>query len=327
MLKPCSNLNPADWGVVKNADMGSNNPVSGHSNSPLPWAYAAVWNLAIALHSLGCAIRRRVPLNIKKLNDEDRELWNRKAQFWDERHGDYGNTFHRRLVEPTVLQLLELRAGEAVLDIGCGNGALARRLAERGARVTAFDFSGEMIRLAKQRGSSADASVEYHVIDATDETAMLQLGAGRFDAITCTMTLMDIPTIDPLFRAAARLLRAGGRFVFSTQHPAFNSNNPIFVQEKEDRAGVVSEHVAVKLRAYLDLPPVKGAGAPGEPSPHYYYHRTLSELLGAAFAAGFMLDGLLEPAFTHEDAARSERLTWFKLTQIPPVLSGRFRLR
>ena len=259
----------------------------------------------------------------KKLNDEGRELWNRKAVFWDALHGDYGNAFHRRLVEPSTLELLELIPGEALLDVGCGNGALARRLAERGARVTAFDFSDELIRLAKRRSPTGGA-IEYLVLDATDEAAMMQLGAGRFDAVACTMALMDLPTIAPLFRAAARLLRAGGRFVFATQHPAFNSNNPIFVHEKEDRDGVVSDHYAVKLRAYLDLPPVKGAGAPGEPSPHYYYHRPLGELLRPAFAAGFVLDALLEPAFNQEDA---DGLSWLNLTQIPPVLAGRLRLR
>jgi len=73
------------------------------------------------------------------------------------------------------------------------------------------------------------------------------------------------------------------------------------------------------------MPPVKGAGAPGEPAPHYYYHRPLSALLGAAFAAGFVLDGLLEPAFRAEDAAQARPLQWQKLRQIPPVLSGRLR--
>jgi len=265
-------------------------------------------------------------LDLKRLNEEGRELWNQKAAFWDELHGDYGNKFHRWLVEPSALQLLELAPGEAVLDAGCGNGALARRLADLGARVTAFDFSDELIRLAEGRNPTGDAGVQYLVMDATDENALLQLGAGRFDAITCTMTLMDLPTVAPLFRAAARLLRDGGRFVFATQHPAFNSNNPIFVHEKEDRDGVVSDAYAVKLRAYLHLPPVKGAGAPGEPAPHYYFHRPLGELLGAAFAAGFALDALLEPAFSEADAEAADGLSWLNLNQIPPVLTGRLRL-
>ncbi len=265
-------------------------------------------------------------MDIKRLNDEGRDLWNRKAEFWDGLHGDYGNAFHRRLVEPSVLRLLALKPGESVLDIGCGNGALARRLAGLGARVAALDFSAEMLRRAKARENEESATIEYRLVDATDEAALLALGENRFDAITCAMTLMDMPTINPLFRAAARLLRAQGRFVFATQHPAFNSNNPIFVREKEDRDGVVCDHFAVKLRAYLDLPPVKGSGAPGEPAPHYYFHRPLSELLAAAFEAGFALDGLLEPAFTDEGAANPSGLTWETLTQIPPVLSGRLRL-
>jgi len=265
-------------------------------------------------------------LDIKRLNDEGRELWNRKARFWDELHGDEGNEFHRRLIEPSVLQLLDLQAGESVLDIGCGNGVLARRLAALGASVTAVDFSEEFIELARHRGNAKGKAIEYLVCDATDEAALLELGMGRFDVVTCCMTLMDIPTTEPLFRAASRLLRKTGRFVFSTMHPAFNSNNPIFIHEKEDRDGRVLEYFSVKIRAYLDLPPVKGAGAPGEPTPHYYYHRPLAQLLGTAFAAGFMLDGLLEPAFSPEDAARTERLSWTRYTQISPILSGRLRL-
>ena len=270
-------------------------------------------------------MRMDCDMNAKKLNVEGREIWNRKASFWDSLHGEAGNDFHRRLIEPGVLQLLDLRAGESVLDIGCGNGALARRLAELGARVTAVDFSAALIDLA--RGRSQARAIDYRVLDATDEFAMLQLGADSFDAITCTMALMDMPTITPLFRAASQLLRHDGRLVFATAHPAFNSNNPIFVHEKADRDGVVSDHYGVKIYRYLDLPPVMGSGAPGEPEPHIYYHRPLHELLAEAFDAGFVLDGLLEPTFGDSAAVESERLTWAGMPQIPPVLAGRLRPR
>ncbi len=265
-------------------------------------------------------------MDIKQLNEEGRELWNRKAGFWDALHGDGGNHFHRCLVEPSVLQLLDLRDGESVLDAGCGNGLMARRLARAGALVSAFDYSAAMLELARAHDSAAGASVDYRLIDATDEAALLKLGERRFDAITCSMALMDMPAIDPLFAASSRLLKATGRFVFATMHPAFNSNNPIFMREKEDRAGLVSQHYAIKLRTYLDMPPVKGAGAPGEPTPHYYFHRPLSELLNAAFAAGFVLDALLEPAFEADIPAKAGSLDWSKFRQFPPILSGRLRL-
>ena len=281
----------------------------------------------VAVQSPIISLDWSIKLDLDAINAEGRELWNRKARFWDGLFGDSGNAFHRRLVEPSILQLLELRRGEEVLDIGCGNGVMSRRLAQGGASVTAFDFSEEMIRLARGRRTSAESEIDYRVIDATDEAAMIQLGAGRFQAIICSMALMDIPLIDPLFRAASQLLRRDGRFVFATMHPAFNSNNPVFSHEKEDIDGDVREHYAVKLRYYLDLPPVKGSGAPGEPAPHYYFHRPLEELLGAAFAAGFVLDGLREPAFTAADAVESRPLGWNRYTQIPPVLTARLRLR
>jgi SAM-dependent methyltransferase len=257
----------------------------------------------------------------KRFNDEGRELWNQKARFWDELHGDRGNQFHQTLVSPAIERLLNLEKDECVLDIGCGNGVLARRLAELGGRVTAIDFSAELIELAKARGGAID----YRVVDATDEVALRTLGEGQFEAIVCTMALMDMPTIAPMFRAAKALLKQGGRFVFGTMHPAFNSNNPVFILERGDSNGQLYNNHALKINAYLEMLPVKGAGAPNEPNPHYYYHRPFHELLGAAFAAGLVMDGLEEPAFPRDEAKMTGRVSWDTLWQIPPVLVGRLR--
>jgi SAM-dependent methyltransferase len=260
-------------------------------------------------------------------NAEGRSLWDQKAAFWDELHGDDGNRFHRLLVGPAVERLLALQPGERVLDVACGSGVMARRLAVLGGWVTAVDFSAALIERARGRGQPAGEPITYGVADATDEAALVALGAGAFDAIVCTMALMDMPDIAPFYRAAHRLLRAGGRVVVATAHPAFNSNNPIFYAEMADRDGALTTTRGVKIDAYLALPPTKATGAAGKPVPHLYYHRPLQALLGEAFAAGLVLDGLGEPAFPAEGADAARPLSWSSLAHIPPVLAMRLRPR
>lgn len=63
------------------------------------------------------------------LNQKASGIWDRNAGFWDG-HFKEGNDFHRLLVSPSIERLLELQPGEQVLDVACGNGALARRLAD-----------------------------------------------------------------------------------------------------------------------------------------------------------------------------------------------------
>lgn len=64
---------------------------------------------------------------------------------------------------------------------------------------------------------------------------------------------------------------------------------------------------------------------PGEPEPHWYFHRPLGALLGACFRAGLVLDGLEDPAFAAEGGGGGP-LAWLTLTEIPPVLVARLRV-
>jgi len=81
----------------------------------------------------------------------------------------------------------------------------------RGARV-AFDFSRVFLERARARSAGFGEQIEYHHADATDEAQILALGRGRlFDAAVCTMALMDMAAVEPLFaRSAACSGRAAG---------------------------------------------------------------------------------------------------------------------
>lgn len=255
-------------------------------------------------------------------SDEVRSLWEQKSDFWNEMFGADGNLFHRTLIEPTVDRLIAPQAGEHILDAGCGNGVYARHLAKLGVNVTAFDFSARFIELAQARDIADGLNIDYHVIDATDEAALNTLGEARFDAIVCNMALQDISDIDPLSRAIRRLLKPGGRFVFSITHPCFNHTGVRMSIEEDDRDGQLVEVKSLKIINYLDPYHSRGVGAIGEPAPHYYFHRPLHVLLGAFFRAGLAVDDLAEPAFA-PDTPSKRILSWTNYSQIPPVMVAR----
>ena len=78
------------------------------------------------------------------------DVWNRLAEWWDDKIGD-GNEFQDYLIEPATERLLALKPGEQVLDIACGAGRFARRMAGLGAVVTAIDHADKFLSRARER--------------------------------------------------------------------------------------------------------------------------------------------------------------------------------
>jgi 2-polyprenyl-3-methyl-5-hydroxy-6-metoxy-1,4-benzoquinol methylase len=167
--------------------------------------------------------------------EDVRAAWDAIAAFWDEQM-ESGGTWQQFLIEPAVERVLRLEGGERVLEVACGNGEFARRMAELGAKVLATDFSHVMLERARAHGGD----VEYRQADATDEAALTALGdPGSFDAVVCNMALMDMREIEPLARAAWGL-RDRGPAPASSVHPAFNSGTFVVVTERsEDEDGLV----------------------------------------------------------------------------------------
>lgn len=265
---------------------------------------------------------------VRRLNDEARAQWDQIAAWWDAQVGEDANLG----VRPAVERLLEVLPGERVLEIACGNGALARRLAEAGARVVATDFSAAFLRLARERTAARPdlaARIDYRLIDATDEAQLLGLEQdGPFDAAVCVMGLMDMPTIDPLMAALARLLKPGGRFVWTVVHPCFNSRGATRQIEEEDRDGELVTTYAVKVTRYLQPYTSKGIGIVGQPAPHYSFERPLGMLFASGFRAGFVVDGFEELCPPRpEDPSRLRAFSWANFQEIPAFLVARMRLR
>ncbi|PYT19647.1 MAG: SAM-dependent methyltransferase [Acidobacteria bacterium] len=253
---------------------------------------------------------------------ETLQIWEQNARWWDAKMGE-GNTWHRSLIAPATERLLSTQPGERVLELACGNGQFARRLASFGVHVVACDFSRAFLDCARLRTREHADRIDYRLLDLTSEDETAALGTSEFDAAVCNMALMDIASITPVLRAVWRALKPNGRFVFSVPHPCFNTNGTTLLAERDDYEDQVTLSFGVRVKRYKGLTPQRAVGMVGQPQPHYYFHRPLQILLATCFVAGFVLDGLEEPAF--DVSAGDLTLRWDNCAEIPPILVARLR--
>jgi len=152
---------------------------------------------------------------------------------------------------PEVLALLAPVAGETVLDAACGTGRYSVAIAERGAQVVGLDFSAEMLALARRRMPAT----EFH---AADLSKALPFVSRSFDAVLCAQALKHIADLNFTMREFARVLRPGGRVVFSVTHPSMVWDN---YEMREHPGFLLNEHADI-IHHQLDdyLAAVENAG-------------------------------------------------------------------
>jgi SAM-dependent methyltransferase len=201
--------------------------------------------------------------------------------------------------DPATRSLLELAgdvAGARVLDLACGHGRVTRWLARCGAEVTGVDISARLIERALAAEHARPLGIRYLHADAA---AVDWLPGAEFDIVTCNFGLSDIDDLDHALASAARLLRAGGQFVFSILHPCFPGGEN--VSGAWPAAGTY--YTEGWWRADGELSSLRRqVGA---------CHRTLATYLNTLRQHGLWLDAIAEPSppagwiTARPDAARS----------------------
>ena len=113
-------------------------------------------------------------------------------------------------------ELLEVSAGDSVVDVGCGIGTAARELAElvgEQGRVIGIDSSEEMIAVARRRAADAAQPLTFDVADAGD----LPFPDASLDAYRAERLYQHLPDVDAALAEARRVLRPGGRLALVDQ--------------------------------------------------------------------------------------------------------------
>ncbi|MEP6548614.1 MAG: class I SAM-dependent methyltransferase [Gammaproteobacteria bacterium] len=138
--------------------------------------------------------------------------WNTNAGPWA-RAVQAASIHSRKLVTDRAIVDAVLSLGPArVLDIGCGEGWLARALSASGIKVTGIDAVPELIAAAVQRGGGQFQVAEYGAI------AERQLRGGPFDAAVCNFSLLGKESVESLLGAIGGYVGAG-HLIVQTLHP------------------------------------------------------------------------------------------------------------
>ena len=216
--------------------------------------------------------------------------WRELATWWEEKQGDTGDFWHRSFLDPALFAQIGDVAEQRVLDMACGNGHNARRLARMGATVVGIDFSATLIAHNREREATDPLGITYHTADAAQ---LEMLPDAAFDLVICQMALMDIPDAAAAIGEAARVLRERGRFVALLAHPCF---------DVPEASGWVVErmwpetHVWRKVSRYREPFVGKIAWRSGDQFMYTAtYHRPLSWYVQALRAAGMALTAFVEP--------------------------------
>jgi SAM-dependent methyltransferase len=171
-------------------------------------------------------------------------------------------------------------AGAHVLEVGAGAAHCSRWLAGRGARVVATDVSAAMLDNAARLNAATDVAVPLVEADARS----LPFADATFDVVfTSYGAIPFVPDAARVHGEAARVLRAGGRWVFSVTHPlrwAF--------PDDPTRLGLTAN------RSYFDRRPYVETDDTGRVV-YAEYHRTLGDHMRDAVSAGLRVRDVVEP--------------------------------
>lgn len=234
----------------------------------------------------------RKPGPAKKPSPKGNRGWDPVAAWYDKLVGESGSDYHQNVILPAALRMLDPKAGEAIVDVCCGQGVLARPLLETGiGRFTGVDASPRLIEAAKARHGK-DPRVSWVIADVCQPGAWAD---GSYDAAACLMAVHDVPDATAMFANISRALKPGGRAIFILMHPCFRIPKQTHWGWDTDQKIQFRriDRYGTPLEIEITTHPGKDSGEQTT-----FYHRPLSELLTSMGKGGLAVTAC-EELYSH----------------------------
>lgn len=206
-------------------------------------------------------------------------LWDRHAQWWIDGFTGGADPEYEEQITPLAVE--ELGGAGRVLDVGCGDGQIARALAVTGCTVTGIDPTRRNLEVARERAGGPD----YVEGSATD----LPFDDAYFDAVVACLVFEHIDDVDAAIAEVSRVLRPGGRFAFFLNHPLLQTPG----------SGWIDDHMLEPPEQYWRIGPYlveTESIEEVELGVHIrFLHRPLSRYVNTMISHGLSVQRMLEP--------------------------------
>jgi SAM-dependent methyltransferase len=202
--------------------------------------------------------------------------WDRHAGWWQREFSAGADPEYEDQILPLVAR--RLQGARRVLDIGCGEGQVARRVASGGAEVVGLDPTAAQVDLARERGGGpAYLRARAEALPCRD---------GSFDSVLVCLALEHIDAFEDALAEAARVLEPGGRFLLLLGHPLLQAPRSAWIDDR------ILGEMYWRVGAYLTEEREFHEVAPGVEL--LLVHRPLSRYVHAMGQAGLLIDDMVE---------------------------------
>lgn len=214
------------------------------------------------------------------------DLWETHADWWQEGFTDGVDPEYTEQILPLARQLLE--GYQRVLDLGCGEGQIARLAAETNQPelIVGVDPTPSQIQVAVERRGNEHAQAEFLVGGAS----ALGFPDDAFDAVIACLVFEHIDPLEPAIEEVARVLQPGGRFALFLNHPLLQTPG----------SGWIDDHMAEPSDQYWRIGPylVESSSVEEVQKDVFipFVHRPLSRYVNALSRNGMRLVEMHEPA-------------------------------
>jgi len=216
--------------------------------------------------------------------EEAIKRWDLSAEQYAANCSKYGDINREVLLTPVILEMLGRVVGKQVLDAGCGEGFLSRLVAERGASVTAVDYSERLLEIARER-TADELRIDYlhanleHLDMLNDDT---------FDIVVSCVVVQDVPDYQAAIEEMYRVLQPGGTCILAMTHPCFSSDGG-WVRDSKGKK------LHWKIDSYFYERGFEISWPPGSDNNPINFHRTLTSYFRTIIGTGFLVEDLMEP--------------------------------